>query len=507
MGGRGKVLIFIVAYNHEKTIQSVLSRVPSELGADEVEILVIDDSSSDQTFQRSLDHRNENSGGPKLTVLYNPVNQGYGGNQKLGYHYAIENGFDAVALVHGDGQYAPEKLPELLAPILTGQADAVFGSRMLAQGSALAGGMPLYKYVGNKILTYLQNRLLGTSLSEFHSGYRVYSVDALRRIPFQLNSNDFHFDTQIIIELVLAEARILELPIPTYYGDEICNVDGLKYAKNVMIETVAARLQRYGIGYQFRYDVRNEHAALDRYESKVAFDSSHRAAINAVPAGARVLDIGSAAGHVAAALREKGCSVVGIDQSTPPSIDIYENFHTADLDSAKLPADLGKFDRILLLDVIEHLSYPENFVSSLYRLYGTDPDVRLVVTTGNVAFLLVRLALLFGQFNYGARGILDLTHRRLFTFGSLRRMFEERGFEIVELSGIPAPFPLAFGDTRFARFVLALNRAMIRLSRGLFSYQIFLIARPRPSLDRLLADACRSSVERTEEHEAQRRYS
>jgi glycosyltransferase involved in cell wall biosynthesis len=124
-------------------------------------------------------------------VLYNPVNQGYGGNQKIGYHYAIENGFDFVALLHGDGQYAPEMLGALTEPLRQGEADAVFGSRMLVRGDALKGGMPLYKFLGNRILTSVQNRLLGTKLSEFHSGYRVYRVSAIKALPFDRNSNVF----------------------------------------------------------------------------------------------------------------------------------------------------------------------------------------------------------------------------------------------------------------------------------------------------------------------------
>ena len=150
-----------------------------------------------------------------MRALFNPVNQGYGGNQKLGYHYAIEKGFDFVALLHGDGQYAPECLPRLLDPLRRGEADAVMGSRMLPGGGALKGGMPLYKFIGNKVLTWLENRLLRTDLSEFHSGYRVYSVEALRAIPFDRNSNDFHFDTEIIIQLQIAARTIREMPIPT----------------------------------------------------------------------------------------------------------------------------------------------------------------------------------------------------------------------------------------------------------------------------------------------------
>ena len=178
MEGRPRVLIFVVAYNAERTIQSVLQRIPESLSQYHTEILIIDDSSKDQTFHQARQLAYDRF---PLTVLFNPVNQGYGGNQKIGFHYAIEKGFDIVALVHGDGQYAPERLPDLLLPLVEGEADAVFGSRMTQRGDALRGGMPLYKFVGNKILTTIQNGLLHSNLSEFHSGYRLYSVEALKK--------------------------------------------------------------------------------------------------------------------------------------------------------------------------------------------------------------------------------------------------------------------------------------------------------------------------------------
>ena len=166
-----RVLIFVVAYNAERTIQSVIQRIPESLSQYHTEILIIDDSSKDHTFQQA---REMESCPFPLTVLFNPVNQGYGGNQKIGFHYAIRKGFDIVALVHGDGQYAPECLPDLLQPLLAGEADAVFGSRMIAPGDALRGGMPLYKYVGNKILTKIQNRLLRSSL--YRIPFRIPSL-------------------------------------------------------------------------------------------------------------------------------------------------------------------------------------------------------------------------------------------------------------------------------------------------------------------------------------------
>ena len=134
-GLKQRVLIFIVAYNAESTIRNVLTRVPVDLNSEyEIEVLIIDDASHDKTFDESHLAQNEENLPFPVTILFNPENQGYGGNQKIGFHYAIEQGFDFVALVHGDGQYAPECLPDLLRPLASGDADAVFGSRMLTRG-------------------------------------------------------------------------------------------------------------------------------------------------------------------------------------------------------------------------------------------------------------------------------------------------------------------------------------------------------------------------------------
>src|SRR5688500_12004962 len=183
-----RLLLFIVAYNAERTIEDTLARIPANLVDDyDVEVLVIDDSSTDRTFERAEALRLGATLPFPLTVLFNPANQGYGGNQKIGFHYAIERGFDFVALIHGDGQYAPEYLPQLLAPLASGVAEAVLGSRMMRKGAARA----------NRILTAVQNRLLQSRLTDVHSGYRAYSTNALRRIPFRLNENGFRFDTEI----------------------------------------------------------------------------------------------------------------------------------------------------------------------------------------------------------------------------------------------------------------------------------------------------------------------
>ena len=209
----------------------------------DLEILIIDDCSNDKTFEISKKIKKKNSNF-KFNILYNSKNQGYGGNQKIGYHYAIKKEFDYVVLLHGDGQYAPEQLPRLIKEIKEKNQDVVMGSRMISKISALKGGMPIYKLVGNIILTKLQNFLLNTKLAEFHSGYRVYSIRSLKSIPFFLNTNDFHFDTEILIQLFIINSKIKEISIPTFYGDEICHVNGMKYAFDIIKTTSVAALQK-----------------------------------------------------------------------------------------------------------------------------------------------------------------------------------------------------------------------------------------------------------------------
>jgi len=254
-----KLLIFIVAYNHEKTIESVINRIPRKLkNLYDLEILIIDDASNDKTFEISKKiQRNQKKNNVNVKVFYNPINQGYGGNQKIGYHYSIKNNFDFVVLLHGDGQYAPEELPNLLNGLNRNKFDVVIGSRMIKKKNALKGGMPLYKLIGNIILTKIQNFLLNKNLAEFHSGYRIYSVKSLKSIPFHLNTNDFHFDTEILIQLFIINSKIKEISIPTFYGDEICHVNGMKYAFNIVKTTFIALLQnKFDLKFTKKY-IRN----------------------------------------------------------------------------------------------------------------------------------------------------------------------------------------------------------------------------------------------------------
>ena len=246
-----KIGILVVAYNAESTIESTLSRIPEAFVSEIHSILISDDKSKDLTSARATNFAD--SSRLPIKVVSQPINLGYGGNQKFGYSWAIQNHWDIVVLLHADGQYAPEFIPQIVKPLLENKADAVFGSRMLNKRNALKGGMPKYKWVGNQILTFLQNKLTNQNFSEWHSGYRAYTVDALLKLNLGKLSNGFRFDTQIILELLAAKQRITEIPIPTYYGDEISHVNGLEYAREIIWDTLRHRV-KHGVSKESSID-------------------------------------------------------------------------------------------------------------------------------------------------------------------------------------------------------------------------------------------------------------
>lgn len=474
-----KHLIFIVAYNHENFITKVLERLPQSLQKEDYEILIIDDASIDKTFELANKWSKKNDT-VNIKILKNIKNYGYGGNQKLGMKYAIENNFDTLTLLHGDGQYAPEIIHDLINFHVQNKSSLTLGSRMINKKDALKGKMPIYKFIGNIILTKTQNLILKTNLSEFHTGYRVYSINTLSNCKFFLNSNNYHFDTEIIIQHIANNYKISEFAIPTYYGDEISYVNGLHYAFNIIKQTILYKLQKLGIFYSEKYN-----HIIEQYEDKSNFYSTHKLAISKVNSNSSIIDIGSSnASYLNFLKRKKNCYIKTVNKYQNlknPNVDEEE---IIDLDYG-LPKNIKKFEYILLLDIIEHLKEPEIFVKNLYN--ELDQNHKIIASTANISFVIIRLMLLFGFFNYGNRGILDKTHTRLFTFSSFKQLFINY-FEIHETRGIPVPFPLALGENMFSKLLLKINIFLIKISKSLFSYQIFLILKPKPSLKNLLKE-------------------
>ena len=240
-----KILIFIPAYNVEKKITKVLNKIPKIVfNKYNIKILVIEDNSSDKTL--SVIKKVIKKEGDKINIylIVNKKNKGYGGVQKIAFNYAIKKNFKYVIMLHGDNQYPANKILLLIKPLLTNKYDAVFGSRMINSINALKGGMPLYKYLGNIALTFFQNLVLSSNLSEFHSGYRSYKVSSLKKIKFKINTNDFHFDTEIIIQFLKNNLKIKEIAMSTHYGDEISHLKSIPYGLNIVRSTLVSRFKK-----------------------------------------------------------------------------------------------------------------------------------------------------------------------------------------------------------------------------------------------------------------------
>jgi glycosyltransferase involved in cell wall biosynthesis len=209
-----RVVVVMPAYNASQTLRETLKDIDREWVH---KIILVDDASRDGTVDvaRSLD----------LEVIGHPHNVGYGGNQKTCYMEALRQGADVVVMVHPDGQYDPTLIPQLVRPIIGGQADMVLGSRFLTPGGARKGGMPLYKIIANRFLTTVENLVLGRRFAELHTGYRAYTRGFLETIPFLRNSNDFVFDTEVIAQAVAFGFKVGEVPVETKYFAEASSVN------------------------------------------------------------------------------------------------------------------------------------------------------------------------------------------------------------------------------------------------------------------------------------------
>ena len=444
-------------------------------------MLVCDDASEDATYKVGLEYQ-EVSNLP-LTVIRHPINLGYGGNQKSGYRWAIERELDIVVLLHGDGQYAPEVIEQLIAPLEDGSCDAVFGSRMMQPGSARRGGMPLYKYVGNRVLTSYENALASLDLTEWHSGYRAYRVDALKDIPFVHCSDGFDFDTEIILLLADAHKTIGEIPIPTYYGNEICHVSGMKYAAQVAGHVTRHRLGKLGFGGGHR-DTIDE----DPYELKMTPNSSHGRLL--VRMGQRlpqrVLDVGCSDGRFAEKLRSLGHGVTGVDVVKHDGVaERLDAFVEADLNHG-LPTTIGNgYDIVLAADVLEHTIDPLRLLNDIRRALRTDGT--LLVSIPNFGHWYPRARVALGRFDYDRRGILDAGHVRFFTRRSFERLVARAGYRIVdrEVVGLPVEVMERGGSApdRVARAIRAIDDVGVSAWPTMFGYQFIYELRPLDEAD------------------------
>jgi len=478
MRNNKKIGILIVAYNAATTLNKVLDRIPNNVYEEIDEIAVFDDASKDNTYMVSVGYK-EIKQLDKLQIFINDKNLGYGGNQKKGFKYFSDKGFDAVVLLHGDGQYAPEILQDMYKPITDGDADVVLGSRMMTKyGGALKGGMPFYKYLGNRILSVFQNRKLNMKLTEFHSGYRAYSLHGLSKMKLDNTTDDFHFDTQIIIKAHHNNLRIIEIPIPTYYGDEICYVNGMKYAQNIFgttneyIKTINGK-QKSEVYSEF----------YTPYPLKLYPYSSHKFIIDILNKkdNQRILDVGCGDGLFAEHISDKNYKV-GVD-SIPESANTKKNFkiffqHDLNKGLPEGLATVEKFDYILFMDILEHLLDYEKLLIDARKYLNKNG--KIIVSLPNFVNIYVRLNVLAGRIPLADKGILDRTHLHLFTYKIIKKLLKKNKYNIVEQKVTPIPIIEILPDFMkknigfVLNYVLYLNTYVLR---RLFGYQFIFICK------------------------------
>lgn len=475
MKNNKKIGILVVAYNAVNTLTKVLDRIPQKVYDEIDEIAVFDDSSKDNTYMITLGYKQVRNA-EKLHIFYNEENLGYGGNQKKGFGYFIDKGFDAVVLLHGDGQYAPEILDNMYNPIIEGRADVVLGSRMMKKfGGALKGGMPLYKFIGNKILSTYQNFRLNMKLTEFHSGYRAYSTEGLKKINLDNCSDDFHFDTQIIIKANHNNLRIIEVPIPTYYGDEICYVNGMKYAGNIF-HTTNEYIKT--INGKIKSEVYSEFYTA--YPLKLYPYSSHSTVIKKLNSkkNQRILDVGCGDGLFANYISDDNYKV-GVD-FIPRSENIdksFKEYYRFNLNEG-LPEEIKqkeKFDYVLLLDIVEHLLDQDKIIDDAVSVLK--PGGRIILSLPNIANIYVRLNLLIGRFPYADKGILDRTHLHFYTLKIIKELVRKHNLEIEKINVSPIPvieiLPRFLKDN-LGRFLNHVSYLKALIMKRLFGYQFIL---------------------------------
>jgi len=483
-----RTLLLLVLHNPKSPAEIPLEQLRDTfIDQPDVSCLIIDDASRNFTFDQLTAWHTDHPWAACLLVR-NPFPLGPGGNQKLGLRYAIDQGFDTVLTV---SEYDPEQLaliPQLIERF--GKEDRA-DYLLTRETFGLKAPWAWPRWIRHRALSILENRLSGARLPDWHGPMRIYRTSTLKKIAFELNTHEAHFHTEVLLQLIASRHRrsiVVDLPLRSRWRPLMPQAGFWPTFKAVL----KFRLQRYNLFYDFRYHpelIVRDYSAVrppaSHYTHKAESDSPHSFVCQSddlIPRNSRVLDVGCSMGYVARHLMEKkGCSVVGVDQLDPSQVLQGFDYHQLDLERDVEPLcrliEQDSFDVILILDVLEHLSAPELFLLALYRCrYRKTP--RIIVSTGNVGFLVVRLMLLSGFFNYGNKGILDITHKRLFTVRTFKNLLDQTGFTILGRHAFPLPWKELGLPDSLCSLLETVHGALARWRPTLFAYQVLYVTQP-----------------------------
>ncbi len=501
-----KVVITMPAYEAEGTLERTVMDIPVGV-ADE--LILVDDASRDGTAELAR--------GLGIRVHVHQVNRGYGGNQKSCYSMALDSNADIVVLLHPDYQYEPKAVPLLIAPILAGDADMTFGSRFAGMGDPLAGGMPLYRYLGNRITTITQNLLIGTRFTDMHSGMRAYTRRCLESLPFLRYSEGFPFDAELLVDAVTSGQRVVEVPIPTRYTELSSSISvgrSLDYVVRGSWRAARAGVQRGRRGRRYlpgwrrqpvvrpkgtpvgvacvvcgsllsttdAVDAPRQIEIVEHRSSEHDLRETFRWTLDRIHgyhlSGRRIFAAGSDVGSFLSLARGRGMDVSGIDPSEDVLRDGRQRFDIELRREAVETVDepSGSANVVVLLDVLAQLVDP---AAALQRIRPILVDYGLLALT-------IDIGVLDTEYRAASR-----PHLHRFGPGTIARLLSDNGFDPVEWSAVPRGLRppsvtdrATVGSLGSELMDIAATMVGPRMSGGRRRGSILVLARPRPGLRR-----------------------
>ncbi|HCD32798.1 MAG TPA: hypothetical protein DER01_10360 [Phycisphaerales bacterium] len=494
-----RIMILLVPTLQQDALLNLLNDIPSQLIEDQHVDFVILDRSVDGKCSQLANEWVTKQQLTRWTLLHNPAQHGYGGNQKLGFRLALNRDYDFVIHFLADGRYAPADLENLVNEIRSHPSDVLLGDRLSDHVQAKRS-MPLRRRLANKLLAWYQNRCAHAKLNDFHCALRGYSTRFLNTVPFEVNTNDLHFDSHLLLQALCIETNIQQIPVNYQHDKGTPYRAGLGYAWNVFKSATQYRMHQMGMLCSLSYrDLRPT-----KYQDKTTdFKSSHQLALNLIRQinPKSVTDIGCGPGFVAKHCMDEGMNVTGLDMY-PPLDGTMNAYHKVVLEAEPLPVDPFTSDVVMMLDIIEHLAHPEEFLIGMRNdsvsLRGDGQSKTLLLSTPNIAFIMPRLNLLFGRFNYAERGILDITHKRLFTRSSLRHCLETCGYRVEKMHPIGLAFEVVFKGL-LGKFLARLSWLAAQILPTIFAAQFLVVCHPTPGLKQIIEDSHRKHLAEPDE--------